>query len=275
MGAKILNRPHDLVLAERITDGCVVRPTEIPQLILKWAYNITATGVMPETFAVDVCYETPCHWTPPPTLISGLEDVRANTRPPPDDLPPLEPQNRNDHDRGAMPVVEPQPVAGSGHHNPKRAPEPQQLQPQRPAPQGDDSRQGPPVQEWPDPEDIVEPIQQGIRVEVDPDVRQQAVERVQAAKANKKLNRPPSFHDNMDTRYILRPEAIESVFYMWRITGDPKWQDKGWQMWESIERVSWTELAYSAIVDVNDVNSTKADSMERYVPTDWGSQQLM
>lgn len=24
MGAKILNRPHDLVLAERITDGCVV-----------------------------------------------------------------------------------------------------------------------------------------------------------------------------------------------------------------------------------------------------------
>ena len=28
MGAKILNRPHDLVLAERITDGCVVVPLQ-------------------------------------------------------------------------------------------------------------------------------------------------------------------------------------------------------------------------------------------------------
>jgi len=69
----------------------------------------------------------------------------------------------------------------------------------------------------------------------------------------------------MDTRYILRPEAIESVFYMWRITGDPSWREKGWNMWESIEKASWTELAYSAIMDVNDADSTKADSMERYI----------
>ena len=36
-------------------------------------------------------------------------------------------------------------------------------------------------------------------------------------------------------------------------------------MWESIEKASWTELAYSAIMDVNDADSTKADSMERYI----------
>jgi mannosyl-oligosaccharide alpha-1,2-mannosidase len=101
--------------------------------------------------------------------------------------------------------------------------------------------------------------------DVDPEVAQLALDRQQATQAQKKISRPASFlHSWMDTRYILRPEAIESVFYMYRITGDPVWQDKGWQMWESIERVSWTELAYSAITNVNDVNSTQADSMERY-----------
>ena len=224
---------------------------------------------MPERFEVDVCYETPCHWTPPPTPVSGHDDSPPNTRPL-ENLPPLEPLNRNDPDREALPAVDPQPgAAGSRHHNVKRAPEPepqqQQQQQQRPGSQGDESRQGPPVQEWPDPEDVVEAVPV-TRVEVDPNVQQQAVERVQATKAQKKINRPASFLDNMDPRYILRPEAIESVFYMWRITGDPKWQDKGWQMWESIEKVSWTELAYSAIADVNDINSIQADSMERHVP---------
>lgn len=28
----------------------------------------------------------------------------------------------------------------------------------------------------------------------------------------------------MNTEYKGRPETIESVFYMWRITGDRKWQ---------------------------------------------------
>lgn len=36
---------------------------------------------------------------------------------------------------------------------------------------------------------------------------------------------PPGFTVIDDRRYILRPEAIESVFIMWRITGDRKWQE--------------------------------------------------
>ena len=27
------------------------------------------------------------------------------------------------------------------------------------------------------------------------------------------------------------PQVIESIFYMWRATKDPKWRDMGWQMW--------------------------------------------
>ncbi len=39
-------------------------------------------------------------------------------------------------------------------------------------------------------------------------------------------------------RQIGRPETIESVFYMWRLTGDRKWQDQGWTMF-----VNWVEHA--------------------------------
>jgi hypothetical protein len=26
-------------------------------------------------------------------------------------------------------------------------------------------------------------------------------------------------------------QVIESIFYLWRATKDPKWRDMGWQMW--------------------------------------------
>lgn len=29
--------------------------------------------------------------------------------------------------------------------------------------------------------------------------------------------------------YILRPETVESFFYMWRITGEQQYQEWGWK----------------------------------------------
>lgn len=42
----------------------------------------------------------------------------------------------------------------------------------------------------------------------------------------------------IDNRYILRPEALESVFYMYRVTGEKVWQQHGWDMFTSIERLT-------------------------------------
>lgn len=42
-------------------------------------------------------------------------------------------------------------------------------------------------------------------------------------------------------KQIGRPETIESVFYMWRLTGDRYWQDRGWQMFTSWVEHSITE----------------------------------
>lgn len=60
----------------------------------------------------------------------------------------------------------------------------------------------------------------------------------------------PGFVSMNDKRYILRPEAIESVWYMYRITGDPVWQEKGWRMWEAVVHATRTEFGHSAIGDV-------------------------
>ncbi|KAB8301539.1 hypothetical protein EYC80_003385 [Monilinia laxa] len=53
-----------------------------------------------------------------------------------------------------------------------------------------------------------------------------------------------------DRRYILRPEAIESVFIMWRITGERRYQDAAWRMFEAVERLCRTEVAAAAVMDV-------------------------
>lgn len=61
---------------------------------------------------------------------------------------------------------------------------------------------------------------------------------------------------NMDSRYNMRPEALESVFYMYRITGEKEWQDKGWRMFDSIQKLtavtdsSGNIQGYSGVSDV-------------------------
>lgn len=74
-----------------------------------------------------------------------------------------------------------------------------------------------------------------------------------------------------DARYLLRPEAIESVFILYRITGDPAWRERAWDMWLAVDALTSTELANSAVWDVNvDVDGGEGeepsmmDSMESF-----------
>lgn len=75
---------------------------------------------------------------------------------------------------------------------------------------------------------------------------------------------PPGFLDVGDKKYILRPEAIESVFIMWRITGDPAWMDKAWDMFRHIEMHTRGEIAAASLDDVTRADPTQVDSMESF-----------
>lgn len=66
-----------------------------------------------------------------------------------------------------------------------------------------------------------------------------------------------------NSRYQLRPEAIESIFYAYRITGKEEFLDLAWEMFEAIDKATATPLAHSTISDVRaEGETTKMDSME-------------
>jgi len=72
----------------------------------------------------------------------------------------------------------------------------------------------------------------------------------------------PGFRSYRDKRYILRPEAIESIFVLYRITGKKDLLDIAWTMFEAIRKATETEHAHSAIWDVTVLESGKVDAME-------------
>ncbi|KAL1297676.1 hypothetical protein AAFC00_006228 [Neodothiora populina] len=87
-------------------------------------------------------------------------------------------------------------------------------------------------------------------------------ERVDIRIKNERL--PPGYSHIDDRRYILRPEAIESVFVLYRITGDMKYQDAAWRMFQAIEKHTRTEIANAALDDITASPPTKSDRMESF-----------
>ena len=75
----------------------------------------------------------------------------------------------------------------------------------------------------------------------------------------------PGFTDIGDRRYILRPEAIESIFILYRITGDKAFQDAAWQMWTTISNLTETQFANAAVDDVTVTGQPRlSDRMESF-----------
>lgn len=70
-----------------------------------------------------------------------------------------------------------------------------------------------------------------------------------------------------DKRFLLRPEAIESIFILYRITGDSRLRDAAWRMFTAITSATKTYVAHSAIEDVTVQNATltkKLDECESF-----------
>jgi mannosyl-oligosaccharide alpha-1,2-mannosidase len=80
------------------------------------------------------------------------------------------------------------------------------------------------------------------------------------------LRLPQGFTSIDDRRYILRPEAIESVFILYRITGEQSWQAAAWDMFTAINQATQTDLGNAALLDVSSENPPKMDSQEVRTP---------
>ncbi|KAI7737959.1 hypothetical protein M8C21_004921 [Ambrosia artemisiifolia] len=64
------------------------------------------------------------------------------------------------------------------------------------------------------------------------------------------------FHSGQDMTVgtswnILRPETVESLFYLWRLTGNKTYQEWGWNIFQAFEKNSRVESGYVGLKDVN------------------------
>ncbi|KAF3326856.1 mannosyl-oligosaccharide 1,2-alpha-mannosidase MNS3 [Carex littledalei] len=69
----------------------------------------------------------------------------------------------------------------------------------------------------------------------------------------------------LDRHNLLRPETVESLMYLHRITEDPKYREWGWQIFEAFEKYTKIESGgYTSLDDVTSIPPPKRDKMETF-----------
>ncbi|KAI5984317.1 glycoside hydrolase [Pisolithus albus] len=64
--------------------------------------------------------------------------------------------------------------------------------------------------------------------------------------------------------YLLRPEVVESLYLMWRTTGDERWRERGWEIFQAIEKHTWTAYGFASLRGVDRETPAKLDEMPSY-----------
>ncbi|KAF2767329.1 seven-hairpin glycosidase [Teratosphaeria nubilosa] len=267
MGGKIFDRPDDIEIGRKLTDGCV------------WGYNSTTTGIMPESFIAMICQDRTdkkCQW-----------DERAYWRSldPYADTRTVDTTAATAGSFAAAAAFKRNEAFERTHEKRDAAPErldgeKAMLLQEEDAKKEEDGQVASNSRTEP-----ATTTQQGhatvpSRTASDQDHEHSAAgsgnhDDVYAAKAptaheefvkNKIANErlPPGFTKVDAAKYILRPEAIESVFYMYRITGEEHWREAGWQMFLAIDNHTRTLYGNAAIDDVTKEAPIMRDSMESF-----------
>ncbi|CAI6338501.1 unnamed protein product [Periconia digitata] len=278
LGAKLFNRPEDLDIAIKMTEGCIQN------------YNMTTTGIMPEGFDLIPCDNMKsCDWNE--TKYWEKLDPRHEIR--------------MQQYKEAMVFYEAEMASASSFYNEQlqamktAAPEPaggvlnKNIAAAVPTPtpgvgvltenskrQLDDSEDSherkmaigghlgggaqPPTKvmpadsEFPPPS----PTLPEFPSIFSPRYPASHEEYVQARLEEERL---PAGVVSMSSRlYILRPEAIESVWYMYRITGNPYYREAGWKMFEAVNAATTAQYGNSAIDDVTKKTPLLKDEMESF-----------
>lgn len=227
LGAKLFGIETDLQLAKQLTDGCV------------WAYESMPTGVMAEWASIVPCPDlTVCSWNQ--TRWHEALDPNRKER-----FAAVEDWNKRQKliydgskKEASADLTKEDDEAG-----------------EKSTGKGVEKRQS-------EPHDVeidgvvTEPIQSIPKVALSHD--KYVAARIQEDRL------PASYTKFFARHYGLRPEAVESVFYMHRLTGDEIWRHKGWKMFEAIQSVTQTQVANAALKDVTSVLGEQDDSMESF-----------
>jgi mannosyl-oligosaccharide alpha-1,2-mannosidase len=69
------------------------------------------------------------------------------------------------------------------------------------------------------------------------------------------------YHNNWPNAYLLRPETVESIFVLWRATGDVKWRERGYAIYKNIEKHARTQYGYSSMHGVTQEHPSQINDM--------------
>ncbi|KAJ9130134.1 alpha-1,2-Mannosidase [Pleurostoma richardsiae] len=83
---------------------------------------------------------------------------------------------------------------------------------------------------------------------------------------------PLGFTTAKDPRYILRPEAAESLFVLYRITGLLDFQEAAWEMFQAVNNGTATQYANAAVSDVTKPQGPP--ELEDYMESFWLAETL-
>ena len=69
-----------------------------------------------------------------------------------------------------------------------------------------------------------------------------------------------------DNHNLQRPETVESLFYMWRITGDAKYREWGWEMFKSFVQYTAADdgAGFTSLAHANEIPPILKDNMESF-----------
>ena len=62
---------------------------------------------------------------------------------------------------------------------------------------------------------------------------------------------------------VMCLQTIESMYILWKTTGEVKWRERGWKIFESIEKYTKTEYGYASVDKVDMVPPSLIDDMPR------------
>ncbi|CAG8491029.1 16214_t:CDS:2 [Cetraspora pellucida] len=69
----------------------------------------------------------------------------------------------------------------------------------------------------------------------------------------------------LDSHNLLRPETVESLFILWRLTGDVQYRHWGWKIFQAFEKYAkLDEGGYTSLDDVTIVPPERRDKMETF-----------
>lgn len=250
LGSKMFDIPEDMALAEKLTEGCV------------WAYESMPVGIMAESFELVPCDRmTTCQWDEKkwhraldPYMNERFKAVENLNREQ-ERLHEEALANAASYSEEGRADDDAAPFSGSGAKRKRDAESDAETD------QGNKAEvpsKTVDVEEVDDAEDADNEAAPSFV----PRVALPHEKYVAARISEERLG--PGYTNIGERDYRLRPEAIESVFIMYRITGDESWMEKGWKMFLAVDQATKSEVAHAVLRDVTSLLNYQDDTMESF-----------